>query len=395
MTVLLFRQRPCPEGPLPPKSLAPKACYRQRPCSEGHYVAILTFINLPFSVIEDPFFRLFVENLSATYNPPSADMISNRILTASFAKHLEAKLEKHAKIRDLTICLDGWTDGSGSSIYGFMALWQEIEHVLEVNDLFAQRHNANFLKQEFLEVLKLNGINTSSVIACVTDNPSVMVKMRNNLKKHLAVSKKVTIDAMIRLALGLAPAWKFSKCDAVQLHKELLAYNNEDPPFKNVRKTVLSARIFWTRFSGPVPVLRRFALKILSIAPHGALIKRFFSALGLIKRKTRNRLSPSMLGQLKYELRARIANMNVRKAGEQEKGQNALAPTIEGAGLDLMMAEELEPLLQANENELEEDSMEEYFAIDDVGRDQTRNKRDEVEEDAEDGAWSIDDILGQ
>lgn len=201
------------------------------------------------------------------------------------------------------------------------------------------------------------------------------------------MSKKVTIDAMIRLALGLAPAWKFSKCDAVQLHKELLAYNNEDPPFKNVRKTVLSARIFWTRFSGPVPVLRRFALKILSIAPHGALIKRFFSALGLIKRKTRNRLSPSMLGQLKYELRARIANMNVRKAGEQEKGQNALAPTIEGAGLDvfyqdfdedlrleLMMAEELEPLLQANENELEEDSMEEYFAIDDVGRDQTRNK---------------------
>lgn len=138
--------------------------------------------NLPFFVIDDTFFRLFVENLSATYNPPSADMISNRILTASFAKHLEAKLKKHAKIRDLTICLDGWTDGFGYFIYGFMALWQEIEHVLEINDLSAQRHNADFRKQELVEVLKLNGINTSSVIACVTDNPSVMVKMRNDLK---------------------------------------------------------------------------------------------------------------------------------------------------------------------------------------------------------------------
>lgn len=87
--------------------------------------------------------------------------------------------------------------------------------------------------------------------------------------------------------------------------------------------------------------------------------------------------------------------MKVHKAGGQEKGHNALTPTIEGAGLDvfyqdfdedlrleLMMAEELEPLLQANENEPEEDSMEEYFVIGDVERDQTENEGDEVEEDA-------------
>lgn len=144
--------------------------------------------------------------------------------------------------------------------------------------------------------------------------------------KHLAVSKKVIIDSMMRHALGLALAWKFSKCDAVQLHKELLAYKNEDPPFKNVRKTVLSARIFCTQFSGPAPVLRRFALKILSIAPHGAPVERLFSALGLIKTKTRNRLSPStlsMLGQLKYELGARIANMKIRKARKRAERTGA------------------------------------------------------------------------
>ncbi|BBN12301.1 hypothetical protein MPTK1_5g18930 [Marchantia polymorpha subsp. ruderalis] len=325
--------------------------------------------NLPFFVIDDTFFRLFVENLSATYNPPSADMISNRILTASFAKHLEAKLKKHAKIRDLTICLDGWTDGFGYFIYGFMALWQEIEHVLEINDLSAQRHNADFRKQELVEVLKLNGINTSSVIACVTDNPSVMVKMRNDLKADFP--NIIPIRCCLH-AFNL-------------LIKDITAFPSLLVTCKSNQQLVnffLSSHIW----QNVLQQCNQQACKEI-FGPcllHCAVPSPVAQAPRSVKE-----------GALKYEFKARIANMKVHKAGGQEKGHNALTPTIEGAGLDvfyqdfdedlrleLMMAEELEPLLQANENEPEEDSMEEYFVIGDVERDQTENEGDEVEEDA-------------
>ncbi|CAG8465731.1 6452_t:CDS:2 [Dentiscutata heterogama] len=62
-----------------------------------------------------------------------------------------------------------------------MALKEKQEHVLEIIDLSANRHTAVFLKEKLEAILKLNSVLIKSVIACVTDNPAVMVKMRNDL----------------------------------------------------------------------------------------------------------------------------------------------------------------------------------------------------------------------
>ncbi|CAG8720486.1 10884_t:CDS:2 [Cetraspora pellucida] len=58
---------------------------------------------------------------------------------------------------DATICLDGWTDASGNSIYRFMILKEHQKHIIDI---------------------------MSSSIACVTDNLSIMVLMKNLLKEQ-------------------------------------------------------------------------------------------------------------------------------------------------------------------------------------------------------------------
>ncbi|CAG8472508.1 7407_t:CDS:2 [Dentiscutata heterogama] len=51
-------------------------------------------------------------------------------------------------LTDITIALDGWQDVSRNSIYSFMALKEEYEHILDIIDLSANRHTAVFLQEK-------------------------------------------------------------------------------------------------------------------------------------------------------------------------------------------------------------------------------------------------------
>ncbi|CAG8650487.1 2916_t:CDS:2, partial [Cetraspora pellucida] len=84
-----------------------------------------------------------------------------------FSNNLQEKLNTFSSLINLTISLDRWTDNSENSIY------------------------SKFLKNKVKKVLSLNGIQTSSTIAVVTDNVSNMNKMQQLLNYSLA---KVCMD---------------------------------------------------------------------------------------------------------------------------------------------------------------------------------------------------------
>jgi hypothetical protein len=151
------------------------------------FLKAIIYGNNPFYIVENPYLQEFLCELNPSYLLPSRDMIKGRLLTKMFSDHLQEKLNTLPSLIDLTISLDGWTDNSGNSIYGFMALKENQEIVLDILDLSAHRHTSDFLRDKVKEILFLNGIQISSTIAVVTDNASNMDRMRRLL--HVSILK--------------------------------------------------------------------------------------------------------------------------------------------------------------------------------------------------------------
>lgn len=89
---------------------------------------LLDFIihaNVPFSFVDNEFFIKFLEHAVPSYIPPSSDLIRGRLLNEKFTKHFSKKIEIMENLKNVTLTIDGWTDVSGNSIYGFLALTNE------------------------------------------------------------------------------------------------------------------------------------------------------------------------------------------------------------------------------------------------------------------------------
>ncbi|CAG8669052.1 12305_t:CDS:2, partial [Cetraspora pellucida] len=488
----------------------------------------IIYSNLSFRVIENPYFLEFLNELEPNYNPPSANMLRGKVLNNSFSTYLNKKLEVMESQANITIALDVWQDISRNSIYGFMALKEDKEHVLDIVDLSANRHTATFLKDQLEKILNSSSISlNSAIIACVTDNSAVMTRMKNILKedypniipiqwqkkeglrhslttfcetrwyslakvclgvkafengfnkyidlsktsnylairmeiqniitnrhhfanndtllkvlipiidaigrlesrdatladifkellsihciistenvsvegfknhalaaldkrtrefsdgiyfvsfflspsyKQIAMSGQMSGDLIVRASLELAKAWGFDKKETTLLFKELISYKNGDVPFENQYPENINPRIFWTKFTGGSPLIRRFAIKVFAIVPHSASVERLFSSLGLVKTKLRNRMSPAligMLGMLRHDLQQRLPKMP--KKSPKANDQNIFEDSInsENANIDLFEEEFNEEFSQINieatnleiENEL---AIEQFFNI--------------------------------
>ncbi|CAG8523340.1 13032_t:CDS:2 [Cetraspora pellucida] len=84
-----------------------------------------------------------------------------------------------------TICLDSWTNVSKNSIYGFIVLKEHQKHIIDIIDLFAESHRESFIKDQTIDILTRNRFQMSYAIACVTDNPTIMVSMKNLLEQFV------------------------------------------------------------------------------------------------------------------------------------------------------------------------------------------------------------------
>ncbi|CAG8457107.1 14104_t:CDS:2, partial [Cetraspora pellucida] len=135
--------------------------------------SILNWCSKPMLLVQSE--RLHLKLLNA--------IVYEHILTKKFSNYLQKKLTTMSTFTDATICLDGWTDVSGNSIYSFMILKEREEHVIDIINLSTNRHRSSFLMNKTKEILARNRFQMSSAIACVTDNPPIMESMKNLLNK--------------------------------------------------------------------------------------------------------------------------------------------------------------------------------------------------------------------
>ena len=139
---------------------------------------------VPFSFVENWFFRRFIELIRPAYDPPSKWQLIYNLIPKEYAVCTLATGKVLSSLSDLTLSLDGWEDRRGRSIYAFLASTSQLErpYVLDIIDISHLRHTAEILKDQTVIVLDRLGLSLEkSFRAIVTDNPSTMVKMRRLL----------------------------------------------------------------------------------------------------------------------------------------------------------------------------------------------------------------------
>lgn len=79
----------------------------------------------------------------------------------------------------------------------------------------------------------------------------------HHVYKKMAMSCKMSDEAIIKEALGIAKVWGFNYRECGLLFKELINYQNGDAPFDDLKESNnVSARDFWEKFYGASPLLR-------------------------------------------------------------------------------------------------------------------------------------------
>ena len=94
---------------------------------------------------------------------------------------------------------------------------------------------------------------------------------------------------------GLTEEYPFSMILSGQLVKELLWYNNKTGPFSSSifwkSEAIANPIDWWNGFQQEIPVLGKFAIKLMSIPASNAASERNWSNFGFIQNIKRNRLT--------------------------------------------------------------------------------------------------------
>ena len=97
--------------------------------------------------------RAFFTRLCGSFELPSAELLGSRILTDAYTTILIEIDNIIRGLTDVTLTLDGWEDVNGKSVYGFMALKNEVEQILDIIDMSDRRPSALILKNTIMELL--------------------------------------------------------------------------------------------------------------------------------------------------------------------------------------------------------------------------------------------------
>ncbi|GBC53617.1 ribonuclease H-like domain-containing protein [Rhizophagus irregularis DAOM 181602=DAOM 197198] len=132
---------------------------------------------IPFSVIQNPFFIEFLNEIRPGYEPPTDELLSGRLLseeTSRINKKVDVIIKNSS---NLTLALDGWTSPTGTSIYNYIILTPDREQYLyALHDYSSDHHTGEFLANGIADVIEK--IGPKKITALVTDNAANCVKAR-------------------------------------------------------------------------------------------------------------------------------------------------------------------------------------------------------------------------
>jgi hypothetical protein len=140
--------------------------------------------NLPFALIEHPFFVEFIKTLRTTYNLPSRWILSETLIIQEVSR-ISLKINRIINEEsNLTIAFDGWTNSTGKSVYDFCLITEERkEYLWCTKDYSDVSHTGEFFGDELIKIVK--DIGPEKLGAVVSDNaPDARVARRILCEKY-------------------------------------------------------------------------------------------------------------------------------------------------------------------------------------------------------------------
>ena len=116
---------------------------KQADCSLLRYMVCS---KVPFSSADSPHLSQFLVTLCPAYKLPSPSTLQQKLLPAEYAAVMVKQRMKIAKSHNLTLTLDGWTDGQKRAILAFVVLFPDrTATLLESQDVSDIIHSAENL----------------------------------------------------------------------------------------------------------------------------------------------------------------------------------------------------------------------------------------------------------
>ncbi|GES93878.1 ribonuclease H-like domain-containing protein [Rhizophagus clarus] len=137
-----------------------------------------------FQIVESPFFLDFLQELNSAYNPPSRNILTNRLFEEELGYVNSKVLREMEATKNLTLALDGWSFPNHLSIWNFIILTPtNKEYIYQLLDLSSNFHTGEFIAEKIEDILIRVGAEKFSDI--VSDNGSNVRKVRKIIQsKH-------------------------------------------------------------------------------------------------------------------------------------------------------------------------------------------------------------------
>ncbi|CAG8500028.1 33711_t:CDS:10 [Gigaspora margarita] len=124
---------------------------------------------IPFHIIENPFFIELLKTLRSAYELPSKDVFSSRYLAQETAFVYQATIKQLNDSENLTIACDGWSNPSNESIWNFIIYTPgRNQYLCSLQNLSNERHMQELLADEIINILEK--ISPEKFSAIVTDS---------------------------------------------------------------------------------------------------------------------------------------------------------------------------------------------------------------------------------
>ena len=135
-----------------------------------------------YSIVEDPGFRQFTNELNPHYILPSRKTLSNTIMPELYRRTHEEIEQKVRRVQAVCLTMDCWTSRTTTSFMSvtchFIDDYKMVSVLLDCFEM-SERHTADNLSEQLVRVAREWGI-ADKVVACVSDNASNVVKAIQN-----------------------------------------------------------------------------------------------------------------------------------------------------------------------------------------------------------------------
>jgi hypothetical protein len=141
--------------------------------------------NTAFEASNNFFLGDFFDTLRPSYQPPSAYVLSHRLLDAEKARVQLVEMGYLKASNFFTLLFDGWEDRKRRSIYGTVAAQLNMDPIiLGLEELTGKRATAQcYLETIQTSMRRMDVGDGKQFIALTTDNPSVMQLFRSEFQK--------------------------------------------------------------------------------------------------------------------------------------------------------------------------------------------------------------------